>query len=786
MKLDTLEAVAAPEGVPDFRKLYHSDEELLAGSLAADRYDLAKRACENLTEFARKLGDDQLALKSRSSSERVASLLVLYDGVKEAESALEKDSADASANLVVGKFRCFAKEQWEIGLPLLAHSSDDALNAISKQDLASPKDPAEQLKLADQWWGLGESRQGNEQSAIQRRAAYWYAQAARKLNGLAREKAEKRAAFLSSSQPTDTEIEVRASAVPEPKATRIKPPDAAASVERDAQNCRTAKDGLLVYKLFLADGQVSDDAKDLARKHLSIWEDRAAKDYVRLGQSWVSADTARKAHDDAENLVGQAIDLFGTNNDSAAKDRLEKASKLDPEAIRADFLLGLVYVLDDRNYKVGKSHFSECVRREPQDVCSLNNLALIETLTNDHDNALKHLRAAVGVDPRAPELASNVQRILDQVGKKNLSIPSSCASGYADLYSTLVKESKSSTKGSRGWLYMLPLMPAKPSDDKVALKLPTLPANAVIFGGGSGFVVSPHFILTNRHVAENASGFLVSDPENPDKPKMTATLGALSEDHDLALLRCDELNAPPVHLDAKFPGRGTDIMLLGYPEFFEIGTGLKSTRGSIVGLPEASNENMCLYDATSNHGNSGGPVSDNRGNVIAIHRAGFTFSGKLGGGIPIEQAISFISDHVPGFGETTPNKKTLEWSQVDALVSKSTVLILCEAAKDQRVAIGGKMHSESIEDRACVACRGTGMVPCPDCHGHGTITVAKQVDRGPNPLNGIEMYGTEHFQENCRTCGGTGNVRCQVCDGRGVDGAPDSRQRTEAVRQLKP
>ena len=88
-----------------------------------------------------------------------------------------------------------------------------------------------------------------------------------------------------------------------------------------------------MYKLFLADDQVSDDAKNLVRKQLSIWENRAAKDYARLGQNWVSTDEAKKARDDAESLVIQAIDLFGTKNDSAAKERLEKASKLDPGSI---------------------------------------------------------------------------------------------------------------------------------------------------------------------------------------------------------------------------------------------------------------------------------------------------------------------------------------------------------------------------------------------------------------------------------------------------------------------
>ena len=133
----------------------------------------------------------------------------------------------------MGKYRCFFKEQWETGLPLLAQSSDEALSGASKMDLASPKDPAEQLRVADQWWDLAEAQQGTEQSALRRHAAYWYGQAVRKLNGLAREKAEKRAAYLSTAEQKDSPSEVHRAA--EPTAANAKPADAAASVEHDAQ-----------------------------------------------------------------------------------------------------------------------------------------------------------------------------------------------------------------------------------------------------------------------------------------------------------------------------------------------------------------------------------------------------------------------------------------------------------------------------------------------------------------------------------------------------------------------
>src|SRR5262249_3582449 len=116
------------------------------------------------------------------------------------------------------------------------------------------------------------------------------------------------------------------------------------------------------------------------------------------------------------------------------------------------------------------------------------------------------------------------------------------------------------------------------------------------------------------------------------------------------------------------------------------GTGLKSTRGSIVGLPDAETDNMCLWDATTNHGNSGGPVCDSTGRVIAVVRVGYNLMGKLGGGNPPEQFIPVLQKDNPSFKPVDAGSK-LEWPDVDALVSKSTVLIQCCSERESRLAI---------------------------------------------------------------------------------------------------
>ena len=113
-------------------------------------------------------------------------------------------------------------------------------------------------------------------------------------------------------------------------------------------------------------------------------------------------------------------------------------------------------------------------------------------------------------------------------------------------------------------------------------------------------------------MVEHASGLLVLNPKNPGGEPLAAELIAISDKVDLALIRCDSLDAPAVPLVESLPPRGSDIMVLGYPLGPEFGKSLKSTRGSMVAMPDASVDNMCLYDAVTNPGNSGGPLCDKK------------------------------------------------------------------------------------------------------------------------------------------------------------------------------
>jgi hypothetical protein len=123
-----------------------------------------------------------------------------YAQVAKVVESLEESPDDPQYNLVVGRYFCFMKEDWDRGLPFLAKGGDRRLAALAVDDLALPADPVLQADLGDAWWAVVEEYSGRQKTSIQRRAAGWYRQAIANLpHGLAKVKSEIRLKELESS-----------------------------------------------------------------------------------------------------------------------------------------------------------------------------------------------------------------------------------------------------------------------------------------------------------------------------------------------------------------------------------------------------------------------------------------------------------------------------------------------------------------------------------------------------------------------------------------------------------
>ncbi len=186
---------------------------------------------------------------------------------------------------------------------------------------------------------------------------------------------------------------------------------------------------------------------------------------------------------------------------------------------------------------------------------------------------------------------------------------------------------------------------------------------------GSGFVIDrAGHILTNAHVVVNSKNVTVgfAGPSGTDTTYQAKVLG-VDKATDIAVLQ--PTNLPPGSLDplplgtAKNVQVGDQVVAIGNPLGQErtITEGIISAVGrSIESLaPGQQIANALQTDAAINHGNSGGPLINTRGQVIGITSqilsdGGGPQSGNIGIGfaIPIDTART-VADQIIATGHAT-------------------------------------------------------------------------------------------------------------------------------------
>lgn len=176
--------------------------EQIDKAISADRFEIAVELAGTATFLSAQLKETALRDIAKEASERTKRIQKGAQEAQAAGDALLTNPKDPDANLTVGKFKCFLKDDWKFGLPMLALGSDEALKRLAAAETADPTESAEQAKLADQWWDLAEKKAADKSDAAKKdewtvkpmraRAVYWYRRAQPNLSGLALAKALKR------------------------------------------------------------------------------------------------------------------------------------------------------------------------------------------------------------------------------------------------------------------------------------------------------------------------------------------------------------------------------------------------------------------------------------------------------------------------------------------------------------------------------------------------------------------------------------------------------------------
>jgi serine protease Do len=163
-------------------------------------------------------------------------------------------------------------------------------------------------------------------------------------------------------------------------------------------------------------------------------------------------------------------------------------------------------------------------------------------------------------------------------------------------------------------------------------------------GHGSGIIVRKNgFILTNRHVVENAEKIQV---RLFDGRAFTASVRGVDEQSDVAVIKIEAENLPVARLGDSSKARvGEFAIAIGAPFSLDYsvtyGHLSAKSRGNVVPFElggRAMDQDFLQTDANINPGNSGGPLVNIEGEVIGVNTLIRGLRSGIGFAIPINLA----------------------------------------------------------------------------------------------------------------------------------------------------
>jgi len=170
---------------------------------------------------------------------------------------------------------------------------------------------------------------------------------------------------------------------------------------------------------------------------------------------------------------------------------------------------------------------------------------------------------------------------------------------------------------------------------------------------GSGFFISGDGeIVTNYHVIEDADEIEI---ELVDGTRFDAEVIGRDEATDLAVIKVSEPDRDFAYLalgESESVRVGEWVMAVGNPLDMDhtVTVGVVSAKGRVLGLSRegTSFENYIQTDAAINLGNSGGPLVNTRGQVVAINTAINARGQNLGFAVPVNtlrQILPQLREH---------------------------------------------------------------------------------------------------------------------------------------------
>ena len=170
----------------------------------------------------------------------------------------------------------------------------------------------------------------------------------------------------------------------------------------------------------------------------------------------------------------------------------------------------------------------------------------------------------------------------------------------------------------------------KLSQTSISKKKPKREKTGEWAGNGSGVIISKSgYIITNHHVIEDADDIEVEFILNDEVQKFNAEIVQVDKTNDLAIIKIFDMNFDgvdelPYNFKTRSSDVGTKVYAFGYPMALSImGKEIKVTDG-MISSKTGFDGDITTYQITApiQGGNSGGPLFDEKGNLIGINSSG--------------------------------------------------------------------------------------------------------------------------------------------------------------------
>ena len=413
--------------------------------------------------------------------------------------------------------------------------------------------------------------------------------------------------------------------------------------------------------------------------------------------------------------AGMALSSVKLGNLTDAKMFAEKALKENPDLVDARLALAYIYA-DYGQEKVSDNYFKEAILKSSNSLSSIRAFATVKMRQGKHKEAKNiilnallekkpdapttdllgkiswitgNLNEAIRLRTKASEMfrkagnAERAERILlwlnTTVSKKQNNIKNKKT---PKLTQKKIKEKQFQDKklSEPKKQYLKPN--TQPEEIFVNKNKPTSTGSGVILNNGN-------WVLTNKHVIEGSSYIVVRNGLGKVREVETVKIPQ-NKDEDLAILILK--NAYPKNYslsinDIKEPTPGEQIYVMGYPMSSILGRYNPSISQGIVSKTSGFGEISGEFQITAkiNLGNSGGPIFNDKGEMIGIS-VGKLDKGEIlkkDGYIPEDVNIGISGDVIAKFidfplqGKFTQKEK-YDATQIYKLMRPSVVFIVSQ------------------------------------------------------------------------------------------------------------